>query len=89
MLEIAPKDDPDLWRSTIFLFFFEVLADFNFPKMLSKETLSLKVGLKVRVRVPMLMPVVRQSHPQWACVHQNMEQLMKMASRFLLHCVEG
>ena len=34
-LEIAPKDEPDLWRSW--------LISFDFPMMSSKEALSLKV----------------------------------------------
>ena len=44
-LEIAPKDEPDLRRSTIvFLRFW--LIYFDFPMMSSKEALSLKVDLK-------------------------------------------
>ena len=37
-LEIAPKDEPDLWRSW--------LITFDFPMMSSKEALSLKAGLE-------------------------------------------
>ena len=45
-LEIAPKDEPDLWRSTIF-FLRSWLISFDFPMMSSKEALSLKVGLNI------------------------------------------
>ena len=45
-LEIAPKDEPDLWRSTIF-FLRSWLICFEFPMMSSKEALSLKVGLEI------------------------------------------
>ena len=37
-LEIAPKDEPDLWRSTI---------SFDFPMMSSKEALRLTVVLEI------------------------------------------
>ena len=37
--EIAPEDEPGLWRSTIWL------ISFDFPMMSSKEALRLKVGL--------------------------------------------
>ena len=37
-LEIAPKDEPDLWRSTIFLRSW--LISFDFPMMSSKELLE-------------------------------------------------
>ena len=42
-LEIAPKDEPDLWRSSI-VFLRSWLIAFDFPVMSSKEALSLKVG---------------------------------------------
>ena len=42
-LEIAPKEEPDLWRSTIRSW----LISFDFPMMSSKEALSLKVGLEI------------------------------------------
>ena len=45
-LEIAPKDEPDLWRSTIF-FLRSWLISFDFPMMSSKEARSLKVGLEI------------------------------------------
>ena len=45
-LEIAPKDEPDLWRSTI-VFLRSWLSHFDFPMMSSKEALSLKVGLEI------------------------------------------
>ena len=45
-LEIAPKDEPDLWRSPI-VFLRSWLIYFDFPMMSSKEALSLKVGLEI------------------------------------------
>ena len=39
---LAPKDESDLWRSTIF-FLRSWLISFDFPMMSSKEALSLKV----------------------------------------------
>ena len=44
-LEIAPKDEPDLWWSTIF-FPRSWLISFDFPMMSNKDTLSLKVCLE-------------------------------------------
>ena len=46
--KIAPKDEPDLWRSTIF-FLRSWLIYSDFPMMPSEEALSLNVGLELQV----------------------------------------
>ncbi|KAK6323845.1 hypothetical protein J4Q44_G00061840 [Coregonus suidteri] len=56
-LEIAPKDEPDLWRYTTF-FQRSWLIYFDFPMMSSKEALSLKALHTIRHHYLLKSPAV-------------------------------
>ena len=49
-LEIAPNDEPDLWKYSIY-FLRSWLISIDFPMLSSKEALSLKVSLEIQQQV--------------------------------------